>query len=655
MSTNGDLKKQYDGLIAAIKTLNAAYYQGDPLVPDYEYDALVRQAGELRERLGITGELPFGTNVPQDSRKAKHRSPMLSLDNVYTHEAAHTYLTSIASTHDDAWVGELKYDGLAVSLTYCGGWLMTAATRGNRFEGEDVTATAVQARGVLPCISGPLEDASIRGEIYVTHDDLKLINTQRALDGQEPFLTPRGAAVGLLRTTTITPLQKKLKFVAYDADDIHRFNTYVEFIVYLKENGFYTPAHVVGNAQAMTAYWDTCTKTRSTLPFDCDGVVYKLNHIRDRLALGATSRAPRWAVAHKFEAEAAVTSIVRIIHQVGRTGVITPVGELDPVTIQGVTISRVTLHNEGWIIENGIAPGCLIQLARAGDTIPHVEKVLKTSDIPYAPCTVCPACGSAAVRIDGSPFRRCTGSLTCKAQLLIGLVHFCSRDAFDIKGMAGQRLVALLADGSIQRAADIFRLAQSDKPASIPASVLQAIETARTIPLHRYITALGLPRIGQRAAHILALHVNDIDGFHGLLDGIVGGDSVVTSELMRIPGFGQETIRLLASAAESARRTSQDLIDAGVVVLPTITTKQQEEYKALSGHTLVFTGTLTNMPRSKAKALSEAAGARVLNHVSKETTAAVIGYDPGQTAERAKELGIPIWDETTWIKKLTGQ
>ena len=668
--------------LAALATEIARHdtlYHGDdaPEISDADYDRLIARNRALEAAFPAlvridSPSLRVGTTLTSKSLfgKVRHSRQMLSLNNGFSADDIADFVTRVRkflSLADDAvatFVAEPKIDGLSLSLRYERGELVQAATRGDGSEGEDVTANILGVAAIPKQLSGPSPELiEVRGEVYMNREDFIALNTAQQAQGGKIFANPRNAAAGSLRQKdpAITA-SRKLQFFAYSMGDSSAeiADTHWAFLTKLRTAGFAVNdlSRQCDTVEALLACYDLIGSMRAELPYDIDGVVYKVDRHDYQQRLGQVARAPRWAIAHKFPAEQAETVIQNIDIQVGRTGALTPVARLAPISVGGVIVSNATLHNEDEIQRKDIRIGDRVILQRAGDVIPQIVRVITearqgTEKLFTFPQT-CPVCGSPAIRPAGEAVRRCTGGLNCGAQLLEGLKHFVARDAFDIEGLGARQIEQFNALGWLSTPADIFRLgnhadamSQLDGYGAISIrNLLGAIEARRQIALERFIYALGIRQVGQATARLLALHFGSLEAlraaFHPEADlastfaALIEIDQIGTAMADDITGF-------FANAANQAM-----LIDlAGeVTALPP---ERPADNSPISNKTIVFTGTLSAMSRAEAKAKAESMGARVSGSVSAKTDFLVAGSDAGSKARKAAELGVTVLSEADWM------
>ncbi|MGZ9035077.1 MAG: NAD-dependent DNA ligase LigA, partial [Rhodospirillales bacterium] len=564
-----------------------------------------------------------------------------------------------------AMMAEPKIDGLSVSLRYEDGRFVRGATRGDGSIGEDVTANLLRLNDIPETIAGAPAIAEVRGEVYMTKADFAALNDRQRQAGAKVFANLSNAAAGSLRQLdpAITA-ERPLRFFAYAAGELSRplAATHHEFLDRLKAFGFEVNplAKLCHDATEMLAFYHELAQQRAKLDYDIDGVVFKIDRLDWQQRLGMLSRAPRWAIAQKFEAERVRTLLKEIRVQVGRTGTLTPVAVLEPVTVGGVVVSRATLHNEDEIVRKDVREGDTVIVQRAGDVIPQVVAVVPEARPPGAsPFRFpdhCPECGSLAVREDGAAARRCTGGLICPAQSVERLNHFVSRGAFDIEGLGARHIAAFRANGLITGPGDIFRLHQREaeiaaRPGWGPrsaANLIAAIAARRTIALDRFIYALGIPQVGQATARLLARHYGSLAAWCAAMVEAADPESPAYRDLDNIDGVGPSVAGdVVAFFAEPHNLAVLDDLEAEVTV---------EDFSVpeaggspIAGKTVVFTGSLETMTRNEAKARAEALGAKVAGSVSRNTDYVVIGADAGSKRAKAEALGVTTLSEGEWL------
>ncbi len=655
-----------------------AYHQSDaPTISDAAYDALKRRNRDIEAAFPglIRADSPSArVGGAPDASFAKHRhlAPMLSLDNVFARSDFEAFVARarrFLGLADAAlpMVAEPKIDGLSISLTYEAGRLMRGATRGDGAAGEDVTANLRTMRAVPDRLRGDAPELiEIRGEVFLAKADFLALNASQAAAGQRLFANPRNAAAGSLRQldpaiTASRPLS--LFAYAQGRSSAPVAASHWDYLRRLQSWGFsVNPLSArIGDASEAEAFQERLARDRSSLAYDIDGVVYKIDDLSLQDRLGFVGRAPRWATAWKFPAEQATTRLIDIRIQVGRTGALTPVAQLEPVNVGGVLVTRATLHNEDEIARRDIRPGDRVQIQRAGDVIPQILAVIpRTHDDPprlppYRFPTHCPACGSRAERPAGEVVKRCTGGLICPAQTVERLVHLVSRNAFDIDGLGEKTIMEFHAEGLIRAPIDIFHLAEHEAAiaaregwgAVSAANLIRAIETRRkAVPLARFIFGLGIRRIGETNARLLARHYGSFKRWRQQMQAatVIGSDERLA--LGSIAGIGGSIAdELAAFFSEPRNREAVDALAAEVTIEDEA---QRASGGALSGKTIVFTGTLSSMTRPEAKAVAERLGARVAGSVSKNTDLVVLGADAGSKAKKAADLGVATLDEAGW-------
>ena len=667
-------------LAAEILEHNRLYYQDDaPRVSDAEYDALLRRLHAIEAQFPelVTPDSPtqqVGAAPTSGFAKVRHAVPMLSLANAFDDDDVTEFVARVRRflnpPEDEAvvLVAEPKIDGLSVSLRYENGAFVRGATRGDGAEGEDITAnlrTIADIPAHLPADAPATVE--VRGEVYMPRSAFAALNARQEAAGDRVFANPRNAAAGSLRQLDpkITA-SRTLSLFAYAWGDISEepAGTHWSFLERLRGWGFPVnplAQQCAGVAEALAVY-KAIAEARATLDYDIDGVVYKVDRLDWQARLGFVSRAPRWAIAHKFPAEQAVTLLRGIDIQVGRTGALTPVARLEPVTVGGVVVSNATLHNEDEIARKDVRIGDTVVVQRAGDVIPQIVEVVldkRPKDAtPYEFPDHCPVCHSEAVRDEGEAVRRCTGGLICPAQAVERLKHFVSRNAFDIEGLGAKHIVAFWEDGLIKEPADIFAL----DPAVIgdregwgeqsAKNLIDAIAERKTISLDRFIYALGIRQIGQATARLLAKSYTTPAAWRAAMAAAQDQESEAYQELIGIDGIGDSVAAdLLSFLHEPHNQRVLDDLDAALDIeafAPPATDSP------IAGKTIVFTGTLERMSRPEAKARAEALGAKVSGSVSQKTDLVVAGPGAGSKGKKAAELGIETIDEQAWLELIGG-
>jgi len=678
-------------LAARLQAANVAYHRDDaPDISDATYDALkqrnlaIEAAFPALKRSDSPSEQVGGT-VAEGFGKVQHVVRMLSLGNAFSDADVRDFdlrIRKYLGLGQDAgliYTAEPKIDGLSLSLRYEGGILMQAATRGDGAVGENVTANARTIADIPHVIADAPEILEVRGEVYMSHADFAALNRRQTDAGGKTFANPRNAAAGSLRQLDATITQARpLRFFAYAWGDLSAplADTQFAAIARLATLGFATNDLMVrcdGPAD-MIAHYHRIEEQRATLGYDIDGVVYKVNDLDLQQRLGFRSTTPRWAIAHKFPAELAWTRLEAIDIQVGRTGALSPVARLTPVTVGGVVVSNATLHNEDYIAGLGgdgqpirggrdVRVGDWVQVYRAGDVIPKIKDVnlaRRPADaVPFVFPDVCPDCGSAAIREDGDAVRRCTGGLICPAQAVERLKHFVSRAAFDIEGLGAKQVEQFYADGWITTPADIFTLRDrfatglqqlknregwGEKSAQ---NLFDAIDEKRQIPLHRLIFSLGIRHVGEAGAALFANHYGSWRAFQEAMTAAKVGEGAAWDDLTGIDGVGAVmATSVITAMQQEAERASIDRLVAQLQVHDAVPVARDSP---VAGKTIVFTGTLEKMTRAEAKARAESLGAKVSGSVSAKTDILVAGPGAGSKAKKAAELGVATMDEDAWL------
>ncbi|HEV2300561.1 MAG TPA: NAD-dependent DNA ligase LigA, partial [Stellaceae bacterium] len=557
-------------------------------------------------------------------------------------------------------------DGLSASLRYEKGRLVLGATRGDGVTGEDITQNIRTLKTVPERLlgSGWPDLIEIRGEVYMQRQGFFALNAERESAGEPPFANPRNAAAGSLRQLDPgVTARRPLKFFAYAWGEAPSgfARSHHEALARFGDWGFSVNerSRLCRGVEEALAFYRDIAAERSQLPYDIDGVVYKLDDLALQERLGMVSRAPRWALAHKFPAQQAQTILRDILVSVGRQGSLTPVAMLEPITVGGVVVQRATLHNEDEILRKDVRKGDTVVVQRAGDVIPQIVSVVlerRPEDAqPFQFPDRCPVCGSLAVREEGTVVRRCTGGLICAAQAVERLRHFVARDAFDIEGLGEKHIEDFWRDGLIRRPGDIFRLdaAEIEKRegwGGVSArKLLAAVDERRRIPLDRFINALGIPQVGQATARLLARHYRSIGEWRHEMEAAADPESEAHGRLLDINGIGGSMASdIVGFFAEPHNRDILDDLAREATVLD-YEAPARSAASPLAGKTIVFTGALESMSRSEAKARAEALGANVTSSVSAKTDFVVLGADAGSKATKAAALGVKMLDEEAWL------
>lgn len=664
-----DIIKRVDELRSQIEDHNYHYYVlDDPRIPDAEYDRLFRELQQLEadypelasddsptRRVGSSAETSFEEVV--------HRLPMLSLDNAFSEEELRDFdrrvRERLGSDGEIEYVCEPKLDGLAVSLHYENGSLTVAATRGDGYSGEDITANIRTIPSVPLKLRGDdvPEMVEVRGEVYMPKAGFEKLNQRLADRGEKTFVNPRNAAAGSLRQKKSTVTAKRpLEMCAYSVavpDESLLPDTHWDSLQQVKRWGFRINPEMrkaKGVGECLEAYNELMEK-RDSLPYEIDGIVFKVNRLDLQQQLGFVSRAPRWAIAHKFPAQEELTVIEDVEFQVGRTGAVTPVARLKPVFVGGVTVSNATLHNMDEIRRLDVHIGDSVFIRRAGDVIPQVVKVVadkrpesaKAVELPKT----CPVCGSDVIQIEGEAVARCSGGLYCPAQRKEAIRHYASRKALDIEGLGDKWIDILVDRGMVKTVADLYHLKVKDLTSlermgeKSATNLVKAIDSSREPVLWRFLYALGIREVGEATAKGLASHF-------GTLESIADADEEALQEVPDVGPIVAGHIRSFFDQPHN-QETLQALRDAGV--------QWQEEQveqgeKPLQGETWVLTGTLSGMTRDEAREKLEALGAKVAGSVSKKTACVVAGEAAGSKLAKAEQLGVPVLDEEGLLELL---
>ena len=692
---SGDMAKdELARLAASINEANSAYHGDDnPIMTDAEFDFLKKRNLEIELRFpeykrSDSPTEKIGSLPSETFSKIKHSKKMFSLANAFKNSDLYDFDEQVRRFLNFGVADPLEYtvepkiDGLSLSLRYEKGKLVFAATRGDGTTGENVTANALRISDIPRNLSTKIDILEVRGEVYMEHKDFETLNQNQGFLGKKIFANPRNAAAGSLRQLDpVITAERPLKFLAYAWGELAEPLDKTQFgaIKKLKDLGFKTNSHtkLCKNIDEALSHYNKLSKIRSELGYDIDGIVYKVDSLNLQSRLGFRSTTPRWAIAHKFPAEYSWTQLQSIDIQVGRTGALSPVARLKPVTVGGVVVSNATLHNQDYIegrdnsgkeIRAGkdIRINDWVEVYRAGDVIPKISDVDLTRRLEdstaYRFPSSCPECGSEAVRDEGDAVIRCTGGINCSAQAIEKLKHFVSRKAFDIEGLGGKQIELFFVDEtlSVKEPADIFTLELRDqnnltklkeRPGfgkKSATNLFEAIKKKKTIELSRFIFSLGIRHVGENVAKLLARHFLTWSKFVHAISIAQNSESQEYLDLVAIDGIGIAVVNSLVSAfGVGKERNNIDRLLKHLVLVDEIL--PDNDTSSLSGKTLVFTGTLEKMSRSEAKSLAENLGAKVSGAVSAKTDLVIAGPGAGSKIKKAEELEIEVLDETAWL------
>jgi len=645
------------------------YIQDAPEVSDAEFDRLFRELQELEQAHPELASLDsptqrVGARGQTDFAPVQHTLPMLSLSNALTEEEAAAFDRRVREglgIDVVEYAAEPKFDGLAVTLTYDSGVFVQGATRGDGYTGEDVTPNLRTVRSIplRLAVERPPKILEVRGEVIMLKKDFERLNRALQERDEKPFVNPRNAAAGTLRQKD--PRMTAARPLSFFAYSLGRYegqglptDKHSHQIDYLAKLHLPVSPHrrVVSGLEGMLGYYADIGQQRIKLPYDIDGVVYKVNALAQQRELGFVSRAPRFAVAHKFPAEEAQTEVIEIGVQVGRTGALTPVAKLKPVFVGGVTVSNATLHNEDEVHRKDVRAGDTVIVRRAGDVIPEVVRVLlekrpAQTEVFKMP-SKCPVCHSEVERLEGEAVARCTAGLFCPAQRRQAILHFASRRAMDIEGLGEKLVEQLVESGRLKTPGDIYRLTQETLEAlermgeKSAANLLAAIDGSRETTLPRFIYALGIRNVGESTARDLANSIGDVEA-------LMNADE---EQLQQVPDVGPVVAQSIAHFFHEPhnRKVVNDLLAAGVRwKAPKVSARRT----TLAGKSFVLTGTLPNLSREQAAERIQAAGGKVTGSVSKKTDYVVVGADPGSKYDKARELDVPVLDEEGLLQLLS--
>jgi DNA ligase (NAD+) len=648
---------------------NYRYYtKDDPLISDAGYDQLLRELQALETKYPelISADSPtrrVGAAPLKEFGEVRHEVRMLSLDNSFTDEELADFDRRVRERLGEdgvEYAAEPKLDGLAVSLLYQDGQLLRAATRGDGETGEDVTEN-VRTMASVPLKlvgKGIPKTLEVRGEVYLSHAGFAALNQLAEAEGQKPFVNPRNAAAGSLRQldSSITA-RRPLEMFCYGVGKVAGgtlANTHVEILAQLQRWHLrvYDDIQVVSGVEGCIAYYQRYQQQRQQLPFEIDGVVFKVNRLDQQDALGFVSRAPRWAIARKFPAEERESTVLGIDIQVGRTGALTPVARLEPVFVGGVTVTNATLHNADEIRRKDVRPGDRVIVRRAGDVIPEVVRVLKEKRNKGAKKfhmpSACPVCGSLVTRAEGETVARCSGGLFCPAQRKQAIKHFASRRAMDIEGLGNKLVDQLVEKGLVATASDLFQLSVAalaglERMAEKSAvNLVAALDKSKATTLERFIFALGIREVGETTAQTLAREF-------GELEPLMAADIEALEAIRDIgPVVARHVVDFFAERHN--RDVIEKLCKAGISWPATEKPQQQP----LAGKVFVLTGTLS-MPRNELKQQLQLLGARVTGSVSKKTDYVVVGENPGSKRDQALQLGVTVLGESECLQLMAAE
>jgi DNA ligase (NAD+) len=663
--SQSELHKRYRELVEEIRYHNHRYYDlDDPVISDAEYDRL------MRELITLEQEHPELIDPESPSRKVggtpdttfdevEHDPPMLSLSNVFSEEEFLDFDRRCREELGDdlIYTMELKYDGLAVEVVYRDGWYTRGSTRGNGRTGEDITGNIASIRRLPDNLKGknPPSYLSVRGEVYLTHDEFDRINREREKKGEKPFANPRNAAAGSARQLdpSVTA-ERNLDITLYGTGRMEPDpgeKSHYSVMEMLRDLGLpLSDTMEKGKAARVVEFFRYWKENRHTLDYDIDGIVIKVDDIPGRQELGETSKAPRWAMAWKFEAEEAITRLESVEHQVGRTGIVTPVANLDPVTIGGVVVQRATLHNYDEIKRLDVAPGDRVRVIRAGDVIPKITGVTERADsskrIPVKPPEKCPSCESPLHREE--VYIRCLNA-SCPAVVFESLKFFVSKSGMDIENFGPELILRLREKGKLDNIADIYRITRDDllelerMGDRLADKIIRNIDRRRDVDLSRFLRSLGIPNVGEYMAGLLAKQFMS-------LDRVMEASRDDLNSIHEVgPGVARSVYEFFHN--QENRRLIRSLREEGVLVRE----EKGREGEALRGLTFVLTGTLESMERSEAEEKIRSEGGRATGSVSSKTDYVVAGDSPGSKEKKARDLGVPVIGEEEFLRMIGGE
>lgn len=667
-------------LASAIEQYNNAYYgKNTPLVTDAEYDALFQRNILLEEKFPLL-KMPnspsekIGSSVAKSRlKKIQHKLPMLSLTNCFSIGDVQDFIDKakrfLSINHDIEIFCDPKIDGLSFSAMYKNGSLHHVSTRGNGFEGEEITENMKTIQNFPINIDTAIDELEIRGEIFLTRQEFDRINREREKKQLPLFANPRNAAAGSIRQLDVNVTKsRKLEYIAYSVGfyTSELANTQEHLINELKKLGFNINNNYckTSDINTMEIFYDKLYNDRVTIPYDIDGIVYKVNDFLLQNRLGFIARSPRFATAHKFPAEQAQTKIKDISIQVGRTGALTPVAELEPINIGGVIVRRATLHNQDEINRKDTRIGDTVIIERSGDVIPHIISVnlqrRPKNTIKFIIPNKCPVCNSDAKKDDAESVIRCTGNLQCKAQILERLIHFASKKAFDINGLGQKQVIFLYENKYIITPVDIFHLTEIDSRKNFTTqleyndrwgkksveNLYQSIETSKNVSLSRFIYSLGIRHVGEVTAKLIAQQCKSFEVFYNNI--VDNKQSIIANDLSLVDGIGFKVIDSISDFCKS-EHNRKIIKDLGAILNIENYKEVSTTSSILNGKKIVFTGSLVNTTRAEAKAKAESLGAKVLSAVSSSADYVVAGESAGSKLKKAQELNIKILTEQEWF------
>ena len=658
------IEKRMDELIKKLNQASYEYYTNDnPSITDQEYDDMMDELIKLETNnpnlvRSDSPTLKIGGEVITDFKKITHTIPMMSLGDVFNLDEIKEFDEKVKKiVLNPSYICELKIDGLSVSLKYEKGKLVTAATRGDGVTGEDITHNVRTIKNVP--LSLPVDiDIEVRGEIYMPKKSFLKLNEERKANGENLFANPRNAAAGSVRQLdSKIAASRNLAVFLYHLPDAKKYgiNSQEEALEYMKKLTFPVNPNIkkINSIEEITDYIDHYSNVRDSLEYDIDGIVIKVNNFTDQEKLGVTAKVPKWAIAYKFPAEQVLTKLENIEFCVGRTGKITPRADLAPVRVAGSVVRSATLNNEDYIMEKDIRIGDTVSIRKAGDIIPEVVEVIKKrrngDEMPFKMIDNCPICGSKLIRKENEAAYFCLNK-NCDARKIEGLIHFVSRDAMYIEGF-GERIVEDFYNyGYLKSILDFYHLKEHKEQLqelegfgkkSIE-NLLEAIENSKKNSLERLIFALGIRHVGKKTASILASYYKNMDSLM----------NASLEDLMNITDIGDKIALSIKEYFNDNIELINNLKSLGINM--NYIGKEKKENELIKNKTFVLTGTLEMLTRNEAKDLIEQNGGNVTNSVSKKTDVVVVGLSPGSKYDKAKELGISIWDESEFIKNVGG-
>ena len=674
---NKEISEELKVLLEKINIHDRLYHQDDqPIITDQEYDQLCLRYDELINKfpnLGFSKRTNIGFKPKEQFVKIKHKKPMLSLNNAFSFDDIEDFIKRVKKflalkNINFEIMCEPKIDGLSISLSYEKGLLLSAVTRGDGETGELVTENVLTIKEIPKFIENAPEFIEIRGEIFMNKDDFLKLNENQKKNNEKIFSNPRNAAAGTIRQKNLQiTTKRKLNFIAYTIGEVSNINfvkTQLELLDVFNKWNFITPKNIkiVKNINEIKTYFNFMLSNRDTLKYEIDGLVYKINSFDFQNRLGFMSRAPRWAIAHKLPSITAETIINKIDLQVGRTGAITPVARVKKTNVGGVFVSNITLHNEDEIKRKDIRLGDTVLIERAGDVIPHIKHVIKQKrkfgTKEFIISNICPSCNSITIKKENEAVRRCNNSIKCKSQIIERLIHFCSKNAFNIEGLGEKQIKIFFESNFLQNFSDIFLLKNyKDKIIKIERfgetslnNLFASIEKSKSITFDKFIFALGIRQIGENTAKLIADHYKDFNNLKSTLIKTVEKNRMNYDNLINIDQIGESIAHDLIEFFKIDENIND--LDKLINLISIIPYNSKTVDSVFTNKKVVITGTLETLSRDEIKSKLNLFGAKVVSQVSNNTDYLIAGSKPGSKLKKAKEGKVKIINENEFLKMI---